>query len=248
MDEQNEKIEGGEVKIKLPTSKKLENFWYYYKWHTIVGVFLVFVAVVLLLQTCGKVKTDAYILYAGPHDVSRVAQNGDISEYESMLSTFKRVCKDQDGDGLTTIALLDLFVVNQSEANRLLEENPGSEINAALVKEDTDTLQQKLVVGEYYLCFLSERLFFEYEEAYEGKLFAPIAAYTKDGGEYEYASEHGIYLSSLPFSELPTIADLPSDTVVCIRRFGGFGMGNDEDQFKVSEEILRNILSYGISN
>ena len=132
MDEQNEKIEGGEVKIKLPTSKKLENFWYYYKWHTIVGVFLVFVAVVLLLQTCGKVKTDAYILYAGPHDVSRVAQNGDISEYESILSTFKRVCKDQDGDGLTTIALLDLLVVNQSEANRLLEENPGSEINAAL--------------------------------------------------------------------------------------------------------------------
>ena len=247
MEEKNEKLEGGEVKVKLPLSEKFQNFWYYYKWHTLVCAFVVFVLTVLILQTCGRVKPDAYILYAGTHDVSRVGYNGNISEYEAMISSFKRVCDDADGDGLTTVSLLDLFVVNQREAEVLLAENPGSEINAALVKEDTETLKQKLVVGEYYLCFLSERLFKEYEEAYDGKLFAQISAYTAEGVEYEYASEGGIYLRSLEFSKFPEISNLPSDTVVCIRRFAKFGLGNDEKQFEQSEEILTKILSYGTS-
>ena len=246
MDERNEKIEGGEVKIKLPVSKKFENFWYYYKWHTLVGLFVVFASAILIFQTCSRVKADTYILYAGTHTVSRVGKDGNLSEYESLLSSFKRVCKDYNEDGVVAISFLDLFVVNQSEAQKLLDENPGMEINAALVQEDSETLKQKLVVGEYYLCFLSERLFKEYEESYEGKLFASISPYTSQNGEYEYCSDTGIYLRSLPFSSLPEISDLPDDTVVCIRKFADFGMGNDKEQFERSEEILKNILSYGI--
>ena len=40
MDERNEKNDG-EIKINSPPLEKLENFWYHYKWHSIVALFLV---------------------------------------------------------------------------------------------------------------------------------------------------------------------------------------------------------------
>ena len=41
--EENKRDEeyGSDIKIKLPISKKLENFWYHYKWHTIAAVFII---------------------------------------------------------------------------------------------------------------------------------------------------------------------------------------------------------------
>jgi hypothetical protein len=251
MDSRNEKTEGGEIRIKLPVSEKLENFWYHYKWHTIVALFAVFVLIVLTLQTCKKTETDCYILYAGTHDIRRVAENGNISEYENAISSFKRVCSDYTDDGVVSISLLDLFVVNDEEAKKLLAENEGMEINSALVKEDTDKLHQKLLYREYYLCFLSERIFKEYEARYEGAMFASIEQYTDSEREYEYASENGIYPRSLPFGSLPEISELPSDTVVCIRQLSEvstkFGTVDNEEHFKRGEDILRKVLSYGIS-
>ena len=59
-----------------------------------------FVLIVLTLQTCKKTETDCYILYAGTHDIRRVAENGNISEYENAISSFKRVCSDYTDDGV----------------------------------------------------------------------------------------------------------------------------------------------------
>ena len=89
MDEQNEKIEGGEVKIKLPTSKKLENFWYYYKWHTIAVLFVILVIGVCTFQTCNKTSYDLHVVYAGDKDVKMSAEAGKKSEYEELLLSGK---------------------------------------------------------------------------------------------------------------------------------------------------------------
>lgn len=251
MEEKNEKLDGGDVRINIPLSKKLENFWYHYKWHTIVTVVVLIMGVILVMQTCSRVETDAYIIYAGPHTISRVGENGNISEYENAVSSLKKITQDYTDDGVVSIALADLFVVNSEEAEKLLEANPGKEINAALVKENTDTLHQKLLFGEYYLCFLSERLFLEYEEEYGAAMFADVKQYEKEGAEYEYASERGIYLRSLPFASLPEICDLPDDTVVCLRRFSEvastIGRADNEENFKRGEDMMKKLLSYGIT-
>jgi hypothetical protein len=157
MEEKNEKYEG-DVKLKSPILEKLDNFWYHYKWHTAVAIFVIIVAIILTVQTCSRVEADAYILYAGPHTISRVAANGNISEYENAVSSFKKISTDYNDDGINTVSLVDLFVVNSEESEKILADNPGKEINAALVKENTETLHQKLLFGEYYLCFLSERI------------------------------------------------------------------------------------------
>ena len=248
MEEKNEKYEG-DVKLKSPFLEKLDNFWYHYKWHTIVTIFVLIVGIILTVQTCSRVETDIYVLYAGPHTVSRVSEAGNLSEYENAVTSFKKLGADYTDDGIVTTSFVDLFVVNSEEADKILADNPGKEINAALVKENTDTLRQKLLFGEYYLCFLSERIFKEYEAEYGAALFEPLAGYTKEGAEYEYASERGIYLRSLPFSSLPVVCDLPDDTVVCLRKFSEvantIGRANNEENFKRGEDMMKKLLSYG---
>lgn len=53
---------------------KLENFWYHYKWHTIISVFLVFVAVIGIWQYLDTPQYDyQIILYTSRSDTTALA-------------------------------------------------------------------------------------------------------------------------------------------------------------------------------
>lgn len=249
MEEKNEKLEAGDVKIKLRVPEKLDNFWYHYKWHTIASLLGIFFITILVLQTCSRTPIDSYILYAGPHEIKHTSSDGNMSAYSATVSALKRVTDDYDGDGAMNISLLNLFVINSEEAKELVTPESGLEVNYTLVSEDTKRLEQTLMYGEYYVCFLSERLFSEHEKETDGILFAPLEEYAVDGVEYEYASERGIYLRSLPFGDLPYISDLPDDTVVCLRRLSELsshvGSKENKEFFRRGEDIITKILSYG---
>lgn len=246
--EYKNKIEG-DVKISSPFMKKLENFWYHYKIHTIAAVILLITLTVLLIQTCNRVSYDAHILYAGGYEIKHTASGGDLAPYVKITSALKSVCEDADGDGAVNVSLLNLFVVNSEEADELIKDNPSLEINATLVSEDTERLGQNLLYGDYYVCFLSERIFLEYEERYGGALFADVSPYIPEGAEYELCSKSGVYLSSLPFSKLPEICNLPDDTVVCLRQVSevseAFGKAKNQKSFERGEKIITSILAYG---
>lgn len=228
---------------------KAENFWYHYKWHTVAAIFVLVVTVILSVQMCSKESYDAYILYAGHHEIKRTSSDGDLPEYQKIRSSLGLACEDFDNDKNVNVALLNLYVINSEEAAEALKGNSDFEVNESLVREDTEKLRQTLLFGEYFVCFLSERLFSEYEAEYGGALFMPIAPYTKEGVEYRYASERGIYLSSTEFGKIPEMASLPDDTVICIRALSDvsthFNKTESEKQFERGETVLKNILSYG---
>ena len=246
--EDKNRIEG-DVEISSPLMKKLENFWYHYKIHTLAALFAVVVLTILLVQTCSRVSYDAYILYAGGYEIKHTASGGDLAPYVKMTSALKAVCDDVNDDGAVNVSLLNLFVVNDEEADELIKDNPSLEINSALVAQDTDSLGQNLLYGDYYVCFLSERLFREYDERYEGALFAPLAQYIPEGVECEMVNERGVYLSSLALYDLPEISKLPDDTVVCLRSLSDFsnsvGKAKNRESFAKGEKIIKDIFAYG---
>ena len=245
MDERNEKNEG-EIKINSPLFEKLENFWYHYKWHSIVAVFLVIAITVLSLQMCQKTEYDAHILYAGTHEISHSSTDGEAPYYVA-TGSLKRVVGDFNDDGAVNVSLLNLFVLNDAEIEAALAGTEGKEINESLILEDTETLKNTLLFGEYYVCFLSERLFLEYDAQYEGALFSEVADYIGDV-ECETVSGRGVYLRSLAYYDLPEICNLPEDTVVCLRKLSEvstlFGKAENEKNFHRGEIIFKNIISY----
>lgn len=242
MEEKKDTYEG-EVKMKSPLLERLENFWYYHKWHSIVALFLVVVIVVLSVQTCQRKSFDAHILYAGTFEVERTSDVGDSSQHTRMISELKLAVSDVDDDGEVNIDFRNLFVVNDREADELIDGREGYEINFALVKEDAEALRQLLIMSDYYVCFLSERIYLEYSEEFDG-LFAPIKNYTKDGVEYSFAGDYAIYLNSLDFGTLPEFSNMPDDTVICLRSLSEMSKSRYEKTFKESENIIRNILAF----
>lgn len=251
MEERNEKIEGDiKLRVKNPIPKWLDNFWYHYKWHTIVTLFIIFAVVLCTLQMCSKPKYDVHILYAGKERITTVRE-GDLSEYERTVLDLKCVCDDLNNDGEITVDFLNLFIANTEELSALEARGESIEGAEALIREDSGTLEFSIVSGDYFLLILSERLFLEYDSEFGDSLFANLSVYANDADvDYAGGSERGIYLSSLPaFAELPSIAELDTDgSVVCLRKITDvsalWNASKNEKNFEAAESVLKNMISY----
>ena len=230
---------------------KLDNFWYHYKWHTIVTVFVIFVILVCAIQCAGNTSYDIQILYAGNHAFGRTSEDGGYSEYIETVSSFGVFAKDYDENGQTNVTFLDLYLLTKDEIAEI-ESDPEnkSPVSYQLLQENTTMLKNNLDMSEYYVCFLSERLFKQYSEG-EKNLgrFAKIADYTTEGKDYDFVSEYGIRLSSLDVKDMAGINELDAeDTIVCLRKIGAmssmFSKAESEEQFARSEDFMRTILAY----
>jgi len=227
-----------------------ENFWYHYKWHTVVGVVVVALAAVLIGQLMNKEEYDVGIIYAGGHSFSRLSSDGELPPYNVALQSLSKVGEDFDGDGNVNVVLKDHYVLTEGEISKLREEGKGDSINEALIDTDYKDFSTAIISGEYYILLLSESLFREFDDRYEGGLFTDLTGYVKPGADYEYLNgdTRAVYLSSLGISSLPELENLPDDTVVCLRRLTldlTFGTGEVEEKYSRAQTVMKNILSYG---
>ncbi len=234
-------IPSGDVKIKVPVSEKLSNFWYYYKWHTLVAVFAVIVAVVLVVQCCSREKYDIYILYAGDKSISNSAENGDISERTKFINALGTVCPDLNGDGKTSIAFKSLYTPDADELARREEE--GLEIPDSLIREDRETLSSLIAQSDYYLLLLDYAVFKEYAEMTD--MLGSVQAYLGDfkGEVVTVNNSSGVYLKDTGLYALEGMRDLPADTVVCIKLTGAFASDADREKRDEAVEVFKRILA-----
>ena len=221
---------------------RLDNFWYHYKWHSIVAVLIIIAVLICSLQMCSKEDFDGYIMYAGGYAVSRT-ENNDVAEYVKFVSSFKKITPDTDKNGTPNPSFLDLYAPTDKELEDL-----SSEVYS-FTNENFSRLQYELVSGsEYYICFLSVSNYEKYKIWSDVQIFTPLAVYVPDGTDVEYYDECAIYLNSLSFSHLEGIEALPDDTVVCLRTLSAvasvFNKGENERNRACAEEMLKNILKY----
>jgi hypothetical protein len=238
---------GASPEIKSEAVEKISNFWYYCKWHTIVALFVIFVVAVCSLQMCTKGTVDAYIMYAGPSEVSRRHEGGDIPEYNKLMAALEAYVSDYDGDGKTVISLSTLFALSDEEIAEV-EREEGVEVNETLLKEDAATLKDRLYVGEYYVCLLSPSVYDTYNADEDVSLFCPVAEYADGAEGLLYYDEFSVVLSSTPlYKNSAAVREiLPADTVVVLRIKSAiasvFGGSENDERFERSEEIFKNIL------
>ncbi len=241
------KIEGAKIKVKSRALLWLENYFYHYKWHTVIALVLILAVVLCSVQMCAKTSYDTYIMYAGGTDIRMTAKDGDISDFQKLTSAFKQYSSDFDGDGEHNVSFLNLYMPSEDEI-RDVEENTDSEVNLTLVSQNNETLWQHMYYGAYQICFLSEHLYTKWTEEVESTPLAEISPYLPEGSTLEVAKGgFGVYLASSPLYEKAGFNLLGSDTVICIRRMSlmseAFGREDNLENFKRSEEVLRLMLS-----
>ncbi len=220
----------------------LDNFWYHYKWHSIIALFLVFAITVCSLQMCGKTSYDSFVVYAGPKEISHKTENGEV-EYMKFCSSLLQVSRDANGDGETNISLLDLFMLSSAEIEEA-EKDDEIEVNYHLITNNNTTFNNIISKSDYYLFFLSSTLYNEFQYKFEGtQYFENLEGYSSLGS-HEYYDTGAIYLHSTPFAALPGFSDLPEDTVICLRVRGYLESGNEKLQNE-AKLMLEKILTYG---
>ena len=84
--------------------KWLDNVWYHYKWHILIGVFILFTVTVCIVQCAGRESYDTLFVYAGDHILS-----GEEREALSR-SLGETLAQDYDKDGTKTVQLVTFSI------------------------------------------------------------------------------------------------------------------------------------------
>ena len=243
--ENENNVDGGTGVVSRLLSR-LDNFWYHYKWHSIIALFLVFTVTICTLQMCDREKYDVNVLYAGGHVFARQSEGADYPEYQKILQSLKNFSEDYDEDGKVSVSLRDLYTPTEGE----LKEAEDSAFSSRAY-EDRQILKSTMMSGEYFLCFFSPEVFENYDSV-EGEgvgVFTPLSSLLPEGARVEFYNEKAtaIKLSSLDVYELSGFSSLPENTVIAIRNTS-FSTHLDDDRnnrdYERSLEMLLKIVAY----
>jgi len=220
--------------------EKAENFWYYYKWHTVVALFLVFAIVICSLQMCQNTTPDVYVMYAGGKSFVSRSDEGETAPHLTALSSLRRFADDYNGDGEIVIELETYYIPTAAEVKEI--EDNGGFVDTTYVNKNKTDFNDMLVFGDYLILVMSEELFKESYTLASANPFAPLAQYAS-GSELNYLNDYAVYLNSTALGDMPVFSDMPADTVVCFRVFSEVALFRpDKELYAKSEEMLRNIL------
>ena len=237
-----------DIKIQSPFLKKLENFFYHYKWHTLIAAFLVFVLALCIFQTCKRTSYDGYVLYAGGKNLRTMEAEETESTYSILYKSMGIYVSDYNGDDERNLSMLDIYLPSADEIKEL-EAEGGVPYN--LLRDNDELFRNNMLSGDYYVCLISEYLLTEWSK--DTNPFVPIASYLPegatvgrgtDGDGYRLASDYGVYLSSTPLKDKPGFKYLPDDTVICFRKYSKAASPGKRGKtiYRNSEELVRALL------
>ncbi len=122
----------------------VSNYWYYYKWYVIGGLFLLFALVVVITQSATREKYDASVIWAMYGYV-------DAPYVDEMAKELEKYCEDVDGNGEVNVRVI--LVTFTSEGGM-----PNSDVEFSM--------QQKLVTqlsaGDVYIVVADEKTYENY--------------------------------------------------------------------------------------
>ena len=96
--------------------KWLDNFWYHYKWVTIIVT--VFTAIVLfcVVNMGGGIEDDVLVIYAGPQILTDMQLNNMEKSMEAVLK------EDYNGDGKKSVSIVNITILSDEQLKAAQEE------------------------------------------------------------------------------------------------------------------------------
>lgn len=228
-------------------SKWFENYWYHYKWHTIITLFFAVVIGVCGYQFITREVPDVYVMYAGPEYVS-------AGEVISFKSAFKDNMEDYNGDGEKGVTLITLTCVSEEKIEALESEADAESeefyIDLAANAQNIKQFDMEIFAGEAVVCLLDPSL---YERVHsEGGFMKMSEIFTEEelaSLELELYDECGIRLGSTKFGKFYSVmSGLPEDTVLCIRKVSTISVFKGKKKYEKLHDyhvdMFKNIVGF----
>lgn len=223
----------------------LDNFWYHYKWHVIVGLFIVIFLFVSIGQMLDKEKVDVYILYAGPTAFM-------ASEIYDIQDAFETIMPDMNGDGEKIVQFIDITVLTdaQIEENRKKAEAEDIEYKPDMeyIANARQKFKLQLAAGDAYIVLADPGMYAEDKGVGIYQSLESLGV-TSDSAYDEYS----VVFRNTDFGKyMPVFQKLPEDTLLCFRTMGVTSQARGkkeqqkhDDQLVMFKEMISFTLSEG---
>ena len=207
---ERDKLEGGELHVRHgKVWRWFDNFWYHYKWRTIIAAVGIFAVLFCTLSMCRRKTPDFYFYYAGPGEFSGAEQRAIVSSLEQ---------KSGEGGRDADVSISFLFLMTNDQVARWNEENAGSgySVSGSLIMQNRDLLSDEIMTGNALIFFMDPEVLASTQESSDA--FLPIRQFAPAGTPDDaFSGEYGIKLSYTVFASDPAFKPFPEGTVVAIR-------------------------------
>ena len=246
--DQDKKIEAGEIAIENRFLKWLDNYWYHYKWHTIIIGFFVIMGLFTFAQCANREQGDLTVSYAGGYTLNS-------NERANIVKVLGSLTLDEtDQEGELSILLNSYSIYTDAELRVAYTDEKGELAiaaynNAKQVSLDHfQTFSTYLMTGDSAVWLVSE---YVYRDC--GLDFAHIARPLADVyGENLPASAYDAYAIRLSDTDLYRYYDalkvLPEDTLLLLPRSYVWGESAKEESYRVFETLFRAIVDFKVAD
>ncbi len=230
--------------IVLPKNRFLtwlENFWYHYKFHTIVALFVLLCIVGCFMQCSGRETGDITIVYAGGYTLLDAQRAAVVDTLDSLM-----IPKEGSEDTLTTV-FNHYSVYSEEELRKYYTDEDGNfdnyGFNMALggSKNNLQTFADYLLTGNSALYFVRESV---YQTQNMHKLARPLEKSLGAKPEYAY-DEYAIRLCDTPlYQYYEALQFFPEDTLIVLTEPYIYGTVSNDEVYAQFEALFRAIVEF----
>ena len=240
-----EKLSGGEIAFGGSWRSKLENFWFYHKWHLLITVFVIFVILVCVLQSMENKKDDVTLLLAGPYKMTAT----EVAALRTGLNDVLPTDFNGDGEKYAEMVLMQIFSDAQEAEIKATPEGEmppyRGYIDPYYNDEQVTSFDNLIMAGEYSICVLDPWLFERVKGAGGLRKLSEVLGNVPESAVDEY----GILLADTAFAKAYPVCEIfPEGTVICLR---GKSVLNsivnkkkNDREYTESEEMFRAIVQF----
>ena len=224
---------------------KLENYWYHYKYHTLLGLLALVICTIALVQCSGAEEYDTFVTYAGPCRLYEEDLEDGAAAFSAVLG------RDLTGDGKVKVSFNRIFYMTDAQIKAEFDRDPTFSVPSQ--KENFDKFCREFEAGDTVIWLVDPALYAEYAktddwvsmlEVLDKEMWWELTATLPDGSFDQYS----IRLSETEFGRT-FFSYLPEDTLLCMRRSSNYTamMGQTEsgEQYDRGAEAFRAIFEYG---
>lgn len=206
-----EKIEEKEIAVEGNKFLKwLDNYWYHYKWPTIVVAFFVVVVLVCVIQSATTERKDIIITYAGPAEL----EADDTAAIQSILSD--NLPEGFGNKGNAGKAGLVRYIIYSKEQIKDYEDKQ-IQVDTVFNSQEYEALNSQYKTGRGSIYLLDRWLYDEIVKTSEQvRRLKPLAEIFGETPECA-VDAYGIRLGDTEiYKSNPELSVLPADTMVCL--------------------------------
>ena len=221
----------------------LENYWYYYKFHTLVGLFIIFVVTVCCVQCATKETGDLTVTFAGSYTFQG-------EEREAFMDAINAVSpKDEKSGDRLTVSLSSYSIYNEEELKKLytnpetgVRDDAGYNMAKGYNLEQLEAFGTFLKTGESPVLFVSE---FVFDQRKLSELCVPLSELYGENIPASACSEYAIRLGDTEFYQYyAAVQVLPADTLLVLAKPFYMGATSNKEVYARYEQLFRNIVDF----